>query len=91
MNKQDIVEAVLKEAGLCTKKEAQKAVETVFDSITKTLKRGEEAGITGFGTFKAVKVAARIGRNPKTGQKIQIPASVRPKFKAGKGLKEAVR
>ena len=67
------------------------AVEAVFDSITKTLARGEEVAVIGFGTFRAVKAAARSGVNPKTGEKIQIPAMVKPKFKAGKGLKDAVR
>ncbi len=91
MTKEGLVEAVMKAAKTETKKQAQMAVEAVFDSITKTLSRGEEVAITGFGTFRAVKAAARSGVNPKTGEKIQIPAMVKPKFKAGKGLKDAVR
>ena len=59
--------------------------------ITKTLGRGEEVAITGFGTFRVVKRAARMGINPKTGAKIQIAASTKPKFKAGKALKDAVK
>ncbi len=73
-----------------TKAAAQRAVEAVFDSITKTMGRGEDVAITGFGTFRVAKRAAREGRNPKTGEKIHIPASTKPKFRAGKVLKEAV-
>ena len=81
----------MKAAETSTKKQAQIAVETVFNSITKTLGRGEEVAIAGFGIFKAVKAAARMGVNPKTGEKIQIKASVKPKFRASKALKEAVK
>ncbi|TSC96904.1 MAG: DNA-binding protein HU-alpha [Parcubacteria group bacterium Athens0714_26] len=91
MKKEDLAEAVMKVAELSTKKQAQQAVETVFDSITKSLARGEEVAVAGFGVFRATKSAARMGVNPKTGAKIQIAASVRPKFKAGKALKEAVK
>lgn len=91
MTKEGLVEAVMKAAKTETKKQAQMAVEAVFDSITKTLARGEEVAVIGFGTFRAVKAAARSGVNPKTGEKIQIPAMVKPKFKAGKALKDAVR
>ena len=91
MTKEGLVEAVMKAAKMATKKQAQEAVEAVFDSITKSLSRGEEVTMTGFGTFRTAKAAARTGRNPKTGEKLQIPASVRPKFKAGKALKDAVR
>lgn len=91
MTKEGLVAAVLKAAKCGTKKEAQTAVEAVFAAITKSLARGEEVTVTGFGTFRAAKVAARSGRNPKTGEQIRIPASVRPKFKAGKALKEAVK
>ncbi|MEK9186311.1 MAG: HU family DNA-binding protein [Patescibacteria group bacterium] len=90
MKKEGLVEAVMKIAGLDTKKQAQESVEAVFDAITKTLSRGEEVGITGFGTFRVAKRAARMGVNPKTGEKIQIKAAIRPKFKAGKLLKDAV-
>lgn len=90
MTKDGLVEAVMKAAGMETKAAAQRAVEAVFDTIQKTMSRGEDVAITGFGTFRVVKRAAREGRNPKTGEKIQIPASVKPKFRAGKALKEAV-
>ncbi len=80
----------MKAAGMTTKAEAERAVEAVFDTIVKTMSRGEEVAITGFGTFRVAKRAARMGRNPKTGESIQIKASVKPKFRAGKVLKEAV-
>jgi DNA-binding protein HU-beta len=90
MKKDGLVEAVMSAAGIETKKQSQAAVEAMFDTIVKTLGRGEEVAITGFGTFKVVKRAARMGVNPKTGEKIQIAASTKPKFRAGKLLKEAV-
>jgi DNA-binding protein HU-beta len=90
MNKAALVEAVMKETGMETKVAAAHAVEAVFDTIVKTLGRGEEVAIAGFGTFRVAKRAAREGRNPKTGEKIQIKASIKPKFRAGKLLKEAV-
>lgn len=77
-------------AGIETKKQAQMAVDAVFDAIVKTMGRGEEVAISGFGTFRIAKRAARMGVNPKTGEKIQIKASTKPKFRAGKVLKEAV-
>lgn len=91
MKKVGLVEAVQQAAGFDTKKQAADAVEAVFDTITKTLGRGEEVAITGFGAFRVVKRAARMGVNPKTGERIQIAASTAPKFKAGKVLKEAVK
>ena len=91
MKKDGLVEAVMKTANIETKKQAQEAVDAMFDTIVKTLSRGEEVGITGFGTFRVAKRSAREGRNPKTGEKIQIAASVKPKFRAGKLLKEAVK
>lgn len=91
MKKDDLVEALHKGANLPTKKQAAEIVDWFFDTITKTLKKGEEVGITGFGTFKTVRRAARQGVNPKTGAKIQIPAMTKPKFSAGKLLKDAVR
>ncbi len=78
-------------SGIEVKKQAAAAVDGVFDTIVKTLSRGDEVAITGFGTFKVVKRAARTGINPKTGEKIQIAASIKPKFRAGKVLKEAVK
>ncbi|MDI6820841.1 MAG: HU family DNA-binding protein [Patescibacteria group bacterium] len=91
MKKDGLVDAVISATGIETKKQAQLAVETVFDTIVKTLSRGEEVAISGFGTFRIAKRAARMGVNPKTGEKIQIAASTKPKFRAGKVLKEAVK
>lgn len=88
--KEALVEAVASKIG-CSKRQAADAVETIFDTITESLKRGEDLMVTGFGSFRVGKRAARTGRNPKTGARIQIPAMRVPKFKAGKGLKEAVR
>lgn len=90
MTKDGLVEAVQKATEMETKAAAQRAVEAVFDAIVKTMGRGEDVAITGFGTFRVAKRAAREGRNPKTGEKIHIAASVKPKFRAGKNLKEAV-
>ena len=91
MTKDGLIEAVMKAANIETKAQAHRLVEAVFDSIVKTMGRGEDVAITGFGTFRVAKRAAREGRNPKTGEKINIAASVKPKFRAGKVLKEAVK
>ena len=91
MKKDDLVEALHKDAKLETKKQAGEIVEWFFDTITKALKKGEEVAITGFGTFKVAKRAARQGRNPKTGEAMQIKASKAVKFKAGALLKAAVK
>jgi DNA-binding protein HU-beta len=91
MKKDGLVDAVMQAADLGSKKQAQDAVEAVFETITSSLARGEEVGITGFGTFRAMKSAARMGVNPKTGEKIHIAASTKPKFRAGKALKDAVK
>ena len=91
MTKGDLVEAILTGAELPTKKQAQEVVDLFFATITKALKKGDEVAVTGFGTFKVVKRAARMGVNPKTGEKIKIAAAKVPKFKAGKGLKDAVK
>ena len=91
MTKEGLIEAVMKAANIETKSQAKMVVEGVFDTIVKTLGRGEDVAITGFGTFRVVKRAARMGVNPKTGEKIQIAASTKPKFRAGKVLKEAVK
>ena len=89
MNKQELVNEVAKKADL-PKTKAQAAVEAIFDCIKITLKKGGEVRLVGFGTFTVAKRAATTGRNPRTGEKINIPASKQPKFKAGKELKEAV-
>ncbi|MDE1174138.1 MAG: HU family DNA-binding protein [Parvibaculaceae bacterium] len=89
MNKNDLVEVVAEKAGL-SKADATKAIDAVFEGITETLTKGEDVRLVGFGTFDVSNRAATEGRNPRTGEKIQIPASKQPKFKAGKGLKDAV-
>lgn len=89
MNKNDLVAAVADSTGL-SKSDAAKAVDAVFDSITSSLKGGGEVRLVGFGTFSVANRKATTGRNPRTGATIQIPASRQPKFKAGKGLKDAV-
>lgn len=89
MNKQDLISAVSDQAGI-SKSDASKAVEAVFDSITSTLKKGGEVRLVGFGTFSVTKRKASTGRNPRTGEAMTIKASTQPKFKAGKGLKDAV-
>lgn len=89
MNKNDLVAAVSGGAGL-SKADAARAVECVFDSITDSLRNGDEVRLVGFGTFSVANRKASEGRNPRTGEKIQIPASRQPKFKAGKALKDAV-
>jgi DNA-binding protein HU-beta len=89
MNKQELIAAVADAAGL-TKADATKAVEGVFDTITGTLKKGGDVRLVGFGTFSVTKRKASVGRNPRTKEPMQIKASSQPKFKAGKGLKDAV-
>ena len=89
MNKNDLVAEVLESAGL-SKADATKAVDSVLDAITASLKKGDEVRLVGFGTFAVATRAASEGRNPRTGEKIKIPASKRPKFSAGKALKDAV-
>lgn len=89
MNKNDLVAAVAAQTDL-SKTDAAKAVDAVFDSITASLKKGDEVRLVGFGTFAVSERAASEGRNPRTGETIAIPASKQPKFKAGKGLKDAV-
>ncbi len=89
MNKNDLVAAVADGTGL-TKADAAKAVDSVINTIVGSLKGGTEVRLVGFGTFSVADRRASEGRNPRTGEKIQIPASKQPKFKAGKGLKDAV-
>ncbi len=89
MNKNDLIAEVADATGL-TKADAAKAVDAVLDSVTNTLKKGDEVRLVGFGTFTVAKRAASEGRNPRTGETIKIPASKRPKFSAGKALKDAV-
>ena len=89
MNKQDLIGVVAAQTGLSTG-DATKAVDGGFDAITEALKKSDEVRLVGFGTFHVAKRAASEGRNPRTGEKINIPASRQPKFKAGKGLKDAL-
>jgi len=89
VNKNDLIAQVADDCGL-SKADTTKAVDAVFDSITAALKKGNEVRLVGFGTFHVAKRAASEGRNPRTGEKINIPASKQPKFKAGKALKDAV-
>mgnify|MGYP003479753355 FL=1 len=91
MTKQDLVNAAAQAAGV-TKKAATEVLEAVLMNVTKSLKKGESVTITGFGTFRVSKRAARTGVNPRNpGEKIKIPAMKLPAFKAGKSLKDAVR
>ncbi len=89
MNKNEFIDRVADFSGM-NKAEAGRAVDAVFDVITETLKKGDDVRLVGFGTFAAAKRAAREGRNPRTGETIQIKASIQPKFTAGKGLKDAL-
>lgn len=90
MNKTDLINAVAERSEL-SKKDAAKAVDAVFDSVMDSLARGEKVQIIGFGNFEVRERSARKGRNPQTGEEIEIPASKVPAFKAGKALKEAVK
>lgn len=89
MNKNDLVAVVADKTGL-SKADATGAVDCVFDAITESMQRGDEVRLVGFGTFTVTTRRASEGRNPRTGERIQIPASKQPKFRAGKALKDAV-
>ena len=88
-NKSDLIEAIAKSADI-SKAAAGRALDATIESITKSLKKGELVSLVGFGTFYVGKRAARNGRNPRTGATIKIKAAKVPKFRAGKGLKNAV-
>src|SRR5436309_1699043 len=90
MNKTELVNAVATQAEL-TKKDATTVVDVLFETITNTLAKEEKIQLIGFGAFEVRERAARTGRNPQTGEEIQIPASKIPAFKPGKELKEAVK
>lgn len=90
MNKGDLIEAVAGQLD-ASKAEAGRAVDAVFGAITTALGKGDEVALVGFGTFKVKDRAARMGRNPKTGETIEIAAAKVPGFKAGKALKDAVK
>jgi len=89
MNKAQLIDAVADTTDI-SKASASRAVESVLDIITGSLKNGDSVTLVGFGTFTTRKRAARSGRNPRTGATIQIPASTLPVFKPGKALKDAV-
>ena len=89
MNKNDLVKSVA-DATDMSSADTARAVDGVFESITNSLRGGEEVRLVGFGSFSVVRRKATTGRNPRTGEAIDIPASNQPKFKAGKALKEAV-
>ena len=89
MNKDQIIERVAEEVGI-SKSQATKAVKSMFDGIITSLRQGDKVSVSGFGTFDISSRKARTGRNPQTGEEIQIAASKEPKFKAGKAFKEAL-
>ena len=90
MTKAELINAVAQKTEL-SKKDSEKAVVAVIDAISETLAAGEKVALVGFGTFEVKERAAREGINPRTKEKIEIPASKLPVFKAGKALKEAVK
>ena len=89
MNKSELINAVAEKAAL-SKKDSESAVNAALDAITAALAEGDEIRLVGFGTFEVKKRAARTGRNPKTKEPVEIPASKVPAFKPGKALKDAV-
>ena len=89
MNKNELIAAVADASGL-SRSDSTKAVEGVFDCITRALSKGDEVRLVGFGTFSVSRRKASTGRNPRTGEPMPIKASSQAKFKAGKGLKDAV-
>ena len=89
MNKTELVAAVAEKTGL-TKKDAERVISTTIETITETLVKGEKVQISGFGNFEVKAREARVGRNPRTKETIQIPATRLPAFKASKALKDAV-
>ena len=87
MNKVTLVAKIAEKSGL-SKKQAELALGAFIDSVTEALKEGDKVQLVGFGTFEVKERAARTGRNPSTGETIEIPASKTPTFKAGKGLRD---
>jgi DNA-binding protein HU-beta len=90
MNKQDIIAKIAKDTGI-KRMSAAAAVDSIIDSITKSLKKGDPVSFVGFGTFKVSNRKARLARNPQTGASIKIPKRRVPRFSAGKSLKQAVK
>jgi DNA-binding protein HU-beta len=89
MNKSELIERIAKEADL-SKASAGRALEAALSAVRTALKKGQTVTLVGFGTFSVTKRASRTGRNPNTGEKLKIKASKVPKFRPGKGLKDAV-
>jgi nucleoid DNA-binding protein len=89
MNKSQLIEAVASDSGL-TKSDSARVIESLLDTVTRTLRKGDEVNITGFGKFSVIKRAERQGVNPRTGERVKIKASKAPKFSAGASLKQAV-
>ncbi|GHU00655.1 transcriptional regulator [Alphaproteobacteria bacterium] len=89
MNKQELVDRASK-AAKTSKADAARVIDAVFATVTEALKKGDKVSVVGFGSWFITARKATEGRNPRTGAKIKIPASKQPKFKAGKGLKDAV-
>ena len=90
MSRDDLIQALIKKVGL-SKTTAAETLSVILDEITKSLSKGEEVILTGFGKFKVVQRKEREGVNPKTGEKIKIPAMKSPAFRAGRTLKDAVK
>jgi DNA-binding protein HU-beta len=90
MNKQELISQVAEGAGL-NRNDAARAVETLLETVTSALKRGDEVRLVGFGNFSVTRRKASTGRNPRTGEPIQIESSAQPKFRPGKVLKDAVQ
>ncbi len=90
MNKQELINQVADRSGLA-RGDASRAVETMLELVTSTLKRGDEVRLVGFGSFSVTRRKASIGRNPRTGEPMQIKSSAQPKFRPGKILKDAVQ
>ncbi len=89
MTKSELLEAIATESGL-TKTDSEKALSAFTETVKKSLQNGDPVAIVGFGTFDISERKARVGRNPQTGEALNIPAATLPKFKAGKGLKDAL-
>ena len=89
MNKTELIAAVAEKTGL-TKKDAERVVNATFETVTASLAKGEKVAVAGFGNFEVKTREARVGRNPRTKETIQIPAAKLPAFKAAKALKDAV-
>ena len=89
MNKTELIAAVAEKTGL-TKKDAERVVNATFETVTASLAKGEKVAVAGFGNFEVKAREARVGRNPRTKETIQIPATKLPAFKAAKALKDAV-